>query len=260
MRTYIYNLFKFLYLFGASNKKIKEYLDVWNNSLIDSRKYYLRTYQYFRLYLDSRLVEHRIYFRDNQKGFGEDAFHAMWAILFEKFQYRNFLEIGVYRGQTISLNALIAKIQGKNLDVHGVSPFDKSGDSVSNYISIDFMEDTFLNFSKFHLPKPSLLKAFSTDQIAVDYISNNIWDCIYIDGSHDLDVVRSDWALCSSNLKIGGIIVIDDSSKFVNYNNPFFSFKGHEGPSIVAEEIACNSQEFKEILRVGHNRVFQRLL
>lgn len=259
MRKLLYKIIKLYYLFGANKEKVTLYLENWENSLNDTRKYYLNTYQYFTFFTDKKIVTHRDYFRNNKKGFGEDSFHIMWEMLYDKFQYENFLEIGVYRGQTISLNSLLSKIKGKTLDVHGISPFDQSGDSVSNYISIDFLEDTLNNFNYFELSKPSLLKAYSTDQIAIDYISNKKWDCIYIDGSHDLEIVRKDWALCSKNIKLGGIIVMDDSSMFINYKNPFFSFKGHRGPSIVSDEIAKDNTQFKEILRVGHNRVFQKI-
>lgn len=258
MRSLIYKIVKICYLIGSSKKNILNYLGNWSNSIDNTRKYYLNTYRYFTFFADKEIVEHRNYFKKNKKGFGEDSFHIMWQLLYDKFQYENFLEIGVYRGQTISLNSLIAKKKGKTLDVHGISPFDQSGDSVSNYISIDFLEDTYFNFDYFKLHKPSLLKAYSTDQEAIEYISRKEWDCIYIDGSHDLEIVMKDWDLCSKYIKSGGIIVMDDSSLFLNYKNPFFSFKGHEGPSRVADEIANGNLEFTEILRVGHNRVFQK--
>jgi hypothetical protein len=44
------------------------------------------------------LREPRHYFNQCRRGFGEDAFHAMWFLLFRQFRPVSFLEIGVYRG------------------------------------------------------------------------------------------------------------------------------------------------------------------
>ena len=52
--------------------------------------------------------------------------------------------------------------------------------------------------------------------------------------------------------------MLDDASLYANYKAPFFAFKGHPGPSKVAEEIKENPH-FKEVLRVGHNRVFEKI-
>jgi hypothetical protein len=40
------------------------------------------------------------------------------------------------------------------------------------------------------------------------------------------------------------------------YRPPSFATSGHPGPSRIADEIDRNN--FREILQVGHNRVFQR--
>jgi len=41
----------------------------------------------------------------------------------------------------------------------------------------------------------------------------------------------------------------------INVRLPFHSFKGHPGPSQVADEVG---PDFVEVLRVGHNRAFMR--
>src|SRR3990170_7536682 len=65
---------------------------------------------YYKYILPSEVREHRKYFRQEQRGFGEDAFHAMWWLLLREFRPQLCLEIGVYRGQVISLWALISQI------------------------------------------------------------------------------------------------------------------------------------------------------
>jgi len=257
----IYKFFlKQFYLIGGNKKNISEYLQNFDNSLLNTRKYYLQCFKYFNKYSNHIIKEHRLYFSQNKRGYGEDAFHVMWELLFNRFKFSNFLEIGVYRGQTISLISLLASIHHRSIDVYGLSPFNESGDEVSNYIKINFLEDTLNNFSHFKLRKPHLIKQYSTDNEAHTFVKNTLWDCVYIDGSHDYDVVKQDWEIASKSVKVGGIIVFDDSSLYLNYSNPFMSFKGHEGPSKFVENLKLNGlNNFKEILIVGHNRVFQKI-
>ena len=77
------------------------------------------------------LREHRAYFKQAGRGFGEDAFHAMWWLILKEFRPTQLLEIGVYRGQTISLWALIGRLLSLDVEVSGISPFCAAGDSVS---------------------------------------------------------------------------------------------------------------------------------
>ena len=233
-------------------------LEDWGRSLSDPTSYYLDCVRFFYSpQFPNELKLHRRYFRQYQRGFGEDAFHVMWWILFRKLRPEHFLEIGVYRGQIISLGALLQRILNITGSVTGISPFSPAGDSVSRYqASVDYLEDTQLNFRAFDLPTPELLKAYSTDQIATHRISQHALDAIYIDGNHDYEVAKADWSVCSASVQAGGIIVLDDSSLGTAYRPPRFATDGHPGPSQLATEI--NPGEFREILRVGHNRVFQK--
>jgi predicted O-methyltransferase YrrM len=149
-------------------------------------------------------------------------------------------------------------LRGTTIQVTGISPFSAATDSVSRYSTdVDYLQDTLLNFRKFDLPQPRLLRAFSTDQVAVELITSQPWDLIYIDGNHDYEVVQKDWQVCSQSVKPGGVIVLDDAGLTTSYRPPSFATKGHPGPSRVAAEI--NRTCFKEILQVGHNRAFQRI-
>ena len=65
---------------------------------------------------------------------------------------------------------------------------------------MQYYEDTLANFGHFDLPAPVLCKAFSTDPAAVALIRSRAWDCIYVDGNHDYEVVRADWEVCSNSL------------------------------------------------------------
>ncbi len=229
----------------------------WEQSLSQPTEFYIECLRYFYQRLPEEARAHRAYFQSAGCGFGEDAFHVMWFLLFREFRPARFLEIGVFRGQTISLAALLARQGGWNCDVHGISPFTPAGDSVSSYQEgIDYFADTLANFEHFQLPRPNLLRAYSTDAEALNLIRSREWDMIYIDGNHDYEVARKDWEVCSQEVKPGGVIVLDDSGLSTSYRPRSFATGGHPGPSRVAEEIDRSS--FTEILQVGHNRAFQR--
>jgi SAM-dependent methyltransferase len=231
----------------------------WSRSLTKPTEFYLDYFRYFYQRLPSELREHRVYFQQGRGWFGEDAMHVMWLALFQEFKPGTFLEIGVYRGQILSVAALLARRLGFSSAVHGISPFSPAGDAVSTYRDdVDYLKDTLANFRHFSLPQPELLRAFSTDPAAVALIDSRPWDMIYIDGNHDYEVVRRDWDVCSRAVKPGGIIVLDDAALNTAYRPPrLLATAGHPGPSRLAGEIDQN--RFTEIIRVGHNRAFQRI-
>jgi hypothetical protein len=230
----------------------------WDRSLADPTGYYLDCVRYFHgPHFPEELKKHRRYFLQDQRGFGEDAFHVMWWMLFRKLHPKRFLEIGVYRGQTISLAAMLQRMLGIEGSVTGISPFSPAGDSVSTYRdNLDYLHDTQSNFRAFGLSEPELIRAYSTDRIATDRIRRQPWDAVYIDGNHDYEVAKADWLACSASIGAGGIIVLDDSAAGTAYRPPHFATAGHPGPSQLATEI--NPSGFREILRVGHNRIFQK--
>jgi hypothetical protein len=228
----------------------------WARSLVDPTGFYVDAFRYFDKRIPEALKEHRLYFGEEQRGYGEDAFHAMWFWLFQEFRFASFLEIGVYRGQTLSLAALLQKRLGIQGTIVGVSPFTPIGDAVSSYrVDLDYLEDTLTNFEHFDLPSPHLIRCLSTDEDAIAAMRSREWDCIYIDGGHDYEVVKADWDHAAANIARGGVIVMDDAALYTDFRPPFSPFKGHPGPSQVADEVG---PEFVEILRVGHNRAFMR--
>lgn len=202
------------------------------------------------------LREHRDYFKQHSRGFGEDTFHSYWLSLIETYKPSRLLEIGVYRGQTISLWALIGVKLNLAMEVFGISPLDNSGDDVSSYLDINYYVDILENFDRFGLNKPNLIRGLS--KLHSDVIRNGDWDLIYIDGSHDYSDVKIDLELAHFGLKVGGLLVLDDSSLYTSFK-PIFSntFRGHPGPSRAFLEIEENKWKF--ILGVGHNNILQKI-
>lgn len=208
--------------------------------------------------IPSCLRNHRSFFSKKGRGFGEDAFHTMWFLLFKEFQPKHCLEIGVYRGQVLSLWSLLAENMNFDVELTGISPFTSTGDEVSKYSrNIKYLEDTNLNLKKFGAYNVELLEAFSTDASALSALQSKEYDLIYIDGSHNLDVVTQDYYNSKAALRVGGILVIDDSSSYMSFSPPAYSFAGHPGPSAIVRDLAL--LEMKFLGGVGHNNVFIKI-
>lgn len=222
----------------------------------DPRDRYRYMHHWFHRHAPIAIKQHRNYFRKEKRGFGEDAFHAMWWKLFEEFRPTAALEIGVYRGQTVSLWGVICKTLGFQCEIHAISPFSPAADAVSRYSqSIDYKLDVLDAFRRWQLPAPTLVQALSTEPVATVHMQSRTWDLIYIDGSHDYDVVKSDYLLAVSVLKPGGLLVLDDAGLGSNYQPPRFAFAGHPGPSRVARELA--DRQLEPLGMVGHNNIYR---
>ena len=241
----------------AYNKKYDIDLSISeiNHRFSNKNEQYIYFHHYFWHKLPLEIKDHRKYFKMEQRGFGDDAFHSMWYLILKEKRPLNLLEIGVYRGQVISLWSIICKLFKIKSNINGISPFSNDGDKVSVYIDIEYYKDVINNFNYFSLSQPRLHKGYSTDESMLNVIKSKKWDVIYIDGSHDYEIVNKDFNVCSNSLSDNGIIVLDDSAVKTDYSPPIYASSGHEGPSRVANEI--NKEKFKEILSVGHNRVFQ---
>jgi hypothetical protein len=199
---------------------------------------------------------HRHYFVSEARGYGEDPFHIVWFDIFTHFKPESALEIGVYRGQTISLWTLISKTLELKTEIFGISPLNNAGDALSIYPDLDYEKDIKENFAKFSLEFPRLVKALSTDFEAEEFIKSRLWDLIYIDGGHDFDVVLHDYKIALKQLNVGGILCLDDSSLYSKFKIDGI-FKGHPGPSKVVHDFA--EKEMRHLLTVGHNNFYIKI-
>jgi hypothetical protein len=230
--------------------------DICKLSRNDSYKYF---HEYYHHESPTWLKNHRRYFSKNLRSFGEDAFHAMWFHILNQFKPFNILEIGVYRGSTLSLFALISQKNGVSANINGISPFSSVGDSVSKYLKgIDYKQDIYINFDAFGIERPNLHEGYSESLEMNEVFQLEKWDLIFIDGNHDEEIVRSDLERSIDNISDEGIIVVDDSALFTDLDKLSYATRGHMGPSIVVDKF-LNEGRIIEVLSCGHNRVFKKV-
>ena len=228
------------------------------------------------------LKSHRDYIEQNSLGFGDRAFHYMWFLLLD-YVARNvpsphLLEIGVYKGQVISLWSLISMHKNIPTQVHGVSPLSGSrvrpkgiwdrllrkalrsyrelASSANLYANEDYKATIMSLYDHFALDfsKVDLIKGYSSDEEIIEGVRRHgPFAMVYIDGDHRFEAVASDIRNYAPLVCGKGFLVIDDAS--CNLPGTMF-WKGHQSVSDACEFI--DTGEFKNVLNVGHNRIFQR--
>ncbi len=253
---------KLKFLLRALPEKIRPYYCKNLSSLFvnktDRNRIYNKMDKFFYYHLPFPLIKHRIFFSTESRGFGEDAFHSMWYLFFLEFKPRLCLEIGVYRGQMITLWSLISKLLNFESKISALAPFGPASDKDSKYLeNIDYLSDTKKNHDFFKLKQPEYCIEYSTSAKAKHFIESKKWDLIFIDGNHDYEVVKSDFELSMNNLSKNGFIIMDDSSLYFDFKQKKYGgFTGHPGPSRVAKEIGM--QKMKFFGAVGHNNIFRK--
>jgi hypothetical protein len=231
---------------------------------------------------DPILAEHRRHIEENQLGFGDAAFHTMWRLLLEdaarRFGPVRGLEIGVYKGQVISLWARLAQALHLDLRIAALSPlasqprphsrllqwlryrldprFREQVDNGNFYDEADYEGMVRQLFRKFDLnfDAVELHRGFSTDPAILAQMADATYHLIYVDGDHTYEGALHDFKTFGPKVVPGGWLVADDAS--VDLPGTAF-WKGHESVSRAVKILP--SLNFKNVLNIGHNRVFERL-
>ena len=229
------------------------------------------------------LKEHRDFVERTQWGFGDRAFHYMWWLLLtevcKSVSPVRALEIGVYKGQIVSLWKLISKRLGLETVITAVSPFEGNVRKMSRlgrrlnvllnskyrtalkggnlYPRSNYLADVERIFATFNLDLTNvhLVKGYSTDSAVLKQMGAERFSIVYIDGDHSAEGVRSDILTFGPMVEDGGYLVMDDASFFLPGSS---FFKGHESVSSACESIP--TPDFVNVLNVGHNRVYQRVV
>jgi hypothetical protein len=224
---------------------------------------------YHRVATVDWLSGHRDWVESNQWGLGDRPFHWMWKIVVDTMpESFKFLEVGCYRGQVLSLIGLLAKQSGRTASLYGVSPFTGTSDSINSYEERDYLLDIGHIFGVFGIDQKTFtaIRGMSQDRYTVDSAEKYApFDIVYIDGSHEYDVVKQDIENYATMLMPGGILVMDDASCFMNMP-PFSQDKGYNrcwpGIPTVSEAVRDHLEtrgDFVHRLAIGHNRVFEKV-
>ncbi len=230
------------------------------------------------------LAAHRDWVEANKWGFGDRALHHMWHLVLEDLAARKrcvaCLEIGVFRGQIISLWALIAAQRRFSVSIAALSPFSGSGlpviqNRLANkllkivsrrfrneaiagniYPDRDYLADCKRVFSQFGLDfgQVEVTRGLSTDAAMLASLEGRVFDLIYIDGDHTEEVAAQDVQNFAPKVAPGGILVMDDAALSLESDLPY---RGLPGPSKAGDLLP--SLGFTNILNIGHNRVFRKL-
>jgi hypothetical protein len=205
---------------------------------------------------------HRDWVEQNSWGYGDRELHWMWKLIVDQMPKDfKFLEIGVFKGQTISLVSLIAQIQMKNCEVVGITPLTNSGDQYSNHPDIDYftaIRTIFDNFRIKEWDKTKIIRGYSNDETVINMSSAaGPYDIVYIDGCHDYDVVCSDINNYKHQVKAGGLLVIDDCNNYLKI--PQNKWSGFPDVSNAVRDCLENDTDFELQFAVTHNRIWRKI-
>lgn len=217
---------------------------------------------------DEKLVKHRRHVTSRALGMGDDSFSAMWRLIVESMpQHFSFLEIGVHCGQIISLIELLAERSGKSCEIFGVSPFD--GREV-NPNGEDFKAHTLKLFDELNLLHPYLITGDSTEQRTIGSVNQFApFDVVFVDGSHLFEAVKSDILSYGPMVKVGGLLVMDDSACLFKLPPCCGKVNWFHGIDPVARAVdkllpphgsgMPTGEVFEHIAVIMHDRLFKRI-
>lgn len=238
----------------------------WESEYKNDEDYHRNTVETFKAMVNEIpwLKEHRDFVEKYVYGFGERSFHWMWRLLVNEMSSGfRFLEIGVYKGQVISLVRMLASRAGKLYpQITGVTPLSTFS---GNHTELKFPDENYMEkikelHAKFNIP-------FSEDQIVIGdstlpdvqarVLPRGPFDIVYVDGCHEYDFVVKDLDVYGAMVKKGGYLVVDDSSNFLKMY--WGSFPGIEDVSRAVQDRIVGNPQWKEVFVVMHNRIFRRV-
>jgi len=184
---------------------IEEVIDFYKKNMYDKNHI---IYNEFKKNVSNNLIFN--YHFTYTQGYGELPFSWNWNLIIKNMGNNfNFLEVGVYKGRILSLIKLLSNIHKKECKIVGVTPLDNIGDKYSNYDNDDYynaIRNGFYNL-KLSMENVSIIKGLSQDTDVLEKLKNmEMFDIIFIDGSHDYEIVCKDIINYIYFLKDGGYL------------------------------------------------------
>lgn len=210
---------------------------------------------------DEELNAHRTYVKKHGMGFGENAFHWMWHLLVDQMPRKfKMLEIGVFKGQVVSLVALLAQRQEKDAEVWGIGTFvtDNPANPKRPFPEHSPM-DTYALCKAFDIPADDikLTVGSSHDEEVRKQLGRRKFNLVYIDGDHTYEGTKADIAFYSDKVAKGGYLVMDDSACALE--QPWGYFKGIQSVCQAVDELLTEENGWRNVLTVMHNRIYRRI-
>lgn len=216
--------------------------------------------QRFRAYVDSdpELKAHRDFSEKHVYGFGERSFQWVWKLISDATDPRaRFLEIGVYKGQILSLMRMLkpdAFVVGVTLLSDYSGPTNKFG----KFPDTDYMQHIKDLHDHFDLRMSDAILEGDSTNIPVIAAARDLgpYDIVYIDGCHEYPCVLSDLVNYTPMVKPGGYFVVDDASNHLQMWNG--SFAGIMDVSNAVRDITEKDPQLTHLLACMHLRVWRR--
>lgn len=219
---------------------------------IDSPEYHSHIHELFTdlVNKDEVLCGHRDWVQNNIWGFGERSFHYLWKLLLEELPGSpNILEIGCFRGQTLSLFKLLRP----DASVFGITPLDASGGMWES----DYGEDIKRIHDVFEVELPVLMIGKSQDDSMVyEAMKQSPFDVVYIDGSHEYSDVVLDLKNYAPMVKIEGYLIVDDAAS--KHEMPFGFFTGIADVCKALYEWEMENSNYEFQFNLVHIMVYKR--
>lgn len=231
---------------------------------------------------DPLLAAHRRHVEEKSLGFGDPAFHWLWHLLLaaagRRFGAFDALEIGVFKGQVISLWALLARERGLAARIHAVTPlagqpmpapgfwrslryrldrrFRERVNSGDFYAAEDYEAIVRAHFAHHGLSFDDvrLLRGYSTEPAIQTEAARHRYALLYIDGDHTYEGACADLHGYAPLVAPGGWLVMDDAGHDLAGDT---FWKGYE--SVARACRLLPGLGFKNVINIGHNRVFERV-
>jgi len=205
---------------------------------------------------------HRDFIEESQNrfnmiyGHGHRSLQYLWKVLVDEMPSEfSFLEIGVYKGQILSLIQMLSNLSGKKPNIVGVTPlFDAP---FANYNRGPFIENIFKQFD-LTMANTRVLDGLSQDPKISSIVSGvGPFDMVYVDGDHSYEATVFDIKKYGSMVKKGGFLVVDDCNDYKQI--PQGTFKGIIEVSNAVRDTVEKDSFFREVLTCMHVRVWQRI-
>ena len=204
---------------------------------------------------DPKLKAHRDFVESHGYGFGERSFHWMWKLILDSIDndVPNLLEIGVYKGQVLSLWQIL-KSQAM---ITGITPLSTDGGMADR----DYFQDIKDLHIAFNLPYMPVIVKTRSDDIntlkEVTKLKNIGIDILYIDGGHSYKEACFDIIFYSPLVRKGGYLVIDDCA--CDILHPFGYFMGIEDVCKAVQDTLLDSPKWEFVGSVVHNKIWRRI-